>query len=42
MTPRQKQARFRARIKNAAWLIVAAIIVSMPELMILHWIVFGY
>lgn len=42
MTPRERQARFRARIKNAAWLILAGFIVTIPELMILHWIVFGY
>ena len=41
-TPREKQARFRTAIKMVGWYILGIIILSAPELMILHWIIFGY
>ena len=39
MTPREKQRRFRNKVKEiVAW----ALMMSMPFLMIIHWIVVGY
>lgn len=39
MTPREKQIIFRERMKeNLVWAAIAIV----PELMIMHWLFFGY
>ena len=38
-TPRERQMKFRAAVKETAgWLLLAAI----PYLMIIHWLIVGY
>ena len=39
MTPREKQRRFRNKVKET---VVWALIMSVPFLMVIHWIIIGY